>query len=188
MGSWVPGALAGAGALGNYFSQQQTNEANIGMSREQMAFQERMSSTAHQREVADLKAAGLNPTLSAHGSGASSPGGAAPNLQAPQIDMPSIIQAVSLDQNQQKIDIDRANSAASIAKKSDETDLIKIKKILANKGIIRAEAEGEVSQLIKTILGTGKKNWKGLPEIKTDNDKYKDKIKWDHSVPKGAMP
>lgn len=114
------GSIAAGVATGglNLISANQQNKAAESAASAQMQFQERMSDTAHQREVADLKAAGLNPILAVNG-GASTPGGA----MAPVVG-PDLGQSVSsaLDYRRTKAAADMAEHQANLVDTQVDTE------------------------------------------------------------------
>lgn len=77
------GDIVSGGGVSNTKATEATNAAQIDLARQQTDFQERMANTAHQRQVKDLRAAGINPMLSAQLGGAATPTGALAQLQNP---------------------------------------------------------------------------------------------------------
>lgn len=83
----LPGILGEIGAgtlftgLTSLFGGAARNVSQEQQAAQQMQFQERMSSTAYQRAMQDMREAGLNPMLAAKVGPASTPAGAMANIQ-----------------------------------------------------------------------------------------------------------
>nr|QJB19903.1 MAG: DNA pilot protein [Microvirus sp.] len=147
-------ALAAVPGLGGFLGQESANTANAQQASQQMDFQREMSNTAHQREVADLRKAGLNPMISGMGgSGASSPSGASARMENSMAGMSelasSAMQLASLKKDLELKDDQIKLTRANEKKASHEGAIAEVEE--RNADMIQRAREGD-----PTLLGDNK--------------------------------
>lgn len=162
-----------APAAFSFLGQRSANRQNVGIAGTQMAFQERLSNSAYQRSMADMKAAGLNPILAYKQGPATSPSGASQAVQneyAPGVS--SALQTyklaadVKLIEAQTKLTDNNATIAGRNAViKGVETDLLT--RVLDTLGYNSNSAKNSDIQ-IQSLPDIRKKSTKEYPSTKTN--------------------
>lgn len=158
LSDFMPAAIGGAASYfgqrsanqSNFDIAQMTNAANAKQVADMMAFQERMSGSAYQRQMADMRKAGLNPMLAASLGGASSP----PGASVPQVvgapmqnEMSGISQAASSAMEAKRLGATINNINESTRKIHSDIDLNNVLKVSSLADATLKESNARVAKV-----------------------------------------
>jgi hypothetical protein len=182
----VGAAISGAGSLFTNFTNsenvEKTNAANAAQAQMNRDFQERMSNTAYQRGMSDMKAAGLNPILAYQKGGASSPSGSQAAMQPFEIKgnpagdavntgmalLRNRLENANLYQTNKNLQSSEAKQDAEAAQTRAQTEIIKENLSPAQLTAIKAEEDKKVYQ--STLGSTARRAGTYTEEISRTTD------------------
>lgn len=158
------------GAVSNAKAQREANNMTANSVSQQMSFQEKMSSTAYQRAMSDMRKAGLNPSLAFQTGGASAPQGASATYQSDRRgDIGAGLAANAKAALQMSAGLSNTNADTSV--KTSQAGLNQANVAVANSAVLRNQASAaEAAQSAKLSAAQTAKANAELPAHKARSE------------------